>query len=268
MNILIKQAQEGDIKALEALWEQTMAFASTVSRRYFPETYADADDLLQCGYLGFHTAVMQHTGRYRFLSLVQWCIQRECQKALDLYGSRRQLRAESLDIVLPDGEHTLSDLIVDESLPESGAELEASELVRDVRAAVAELPVRERRIVERHWFDSLTLMDIGKELGISGERVRILESHAFDRLRADPVLRTYATRPTAIRYTARTGLTHFMHTGASSVEHEALRHVYADAKRQQAKKKSGYAALLASLAAEGYLSDFEYRAILSPHPQA
>ena len=147
MEILIKQAQAGDTEALVALWERTKAFALAVSRRYYPTTFADSDDLQQCAYLGFHTAVMQHTGRYDFLALVRWCTQRECQKLLDLYGSRRQLRADSLDIILPDGESTPADLIEDDSLPEHYAQIITSEIMRDVRAAVAELPDRERMVL-------------------------------------------------------------------------------------------------------------------------
>lgn len=264
LDILIKQSQEGDTEALAALWKQAKKFAFTVARRFYTTTYADTDDLRQCAYLGFHTAVMQHSGRYDFLALVRWCTQRECQRMLGIYGSRRQIRADSLDIILPDGESTPADLIEDESLPEIGAGLEEGELVRDVHAAVAELPERERLIIQRRWFDELTFVAIGKDIGISPERVRQLEARAFERLRADPVLRTYACRPPAIRYVARSSLTHFMQTGASSVEHEALRRVKADAKKQEVKQHHGkYAALLASLTAEGYLSADEYAAIIS-----
>lgn len=264
LNFLIKQAKTGDKEALEELWRQTKRFAFVAARRFCTTAYADMDDLRQCAYLGVHTAVMQHSGRYDFLALVRWCTQRECQKLLDLYGSRRQLRADSLDILLPDGESTPADLIEDESLPEIGAGLEEDELVRDVRAAVAELPERERLIIQRRWFDELSFVAVGKEIGISSERVRQLEARAFDRLRNDPVLRTYARRPPAIRYVARSGLTHFMQTGASSVEHEVLRRVKADATKQDVKQHHGkYAALLASLAAEGYLPADEYASIIS-----
>lgn len=217
---LIAKAQEGDAQALEKLWERTQAFAFTVARRFYTTAYADSEDLQQCAYLGFHAAVMQHTGRYRFLSLVQWCVQRECQKLLDLYGSRRQIKAESLDIPLPDGEHTAADLIVDESLPESGEKLEASELVRDVRAAVASLPERESMIVQRHWLDGLPLADIGGELGLSAERVRQLEKKALDYLRADPVIASYA--PEMRSGSVRGTLTYFRNHHTSSTETDAL----------------------------------------------
>ena len=263
MDNLIRQAQNGDAQALEALWERTKRFAFTVSRRFHPTAYADSDDLQQCAYLGFHTAVMQHTGRYDFLAFVRWCTQRECQKALDLYGSRRQLRAESLDILLPDGEHTLADLAIDESLPESSAGIEAADLVRDVRAAVEELPERERTLIKIRWLGAcvLYLEQAGKELGISGERTRQLEKRAFERLRRDPVLQTYSSQH--VPSSPRSGLSRFLNTRTSCVEHEALCRIQRDIHQQKNRSpKNAYAALLESLAADGFLDASELATLL------
>jgi RNA polymerase primary sigma factor len=82
-----------------------------------------------------------------------------------------------------DGE--LGDLFSDPAA--SDPEEEAAEAFRRlaVRRAVAQLPERERRILElRFGFDGETtsLEKIGKELGITRERVRQLEATALDRL--------------------------------------------------------------------------------------
>lgn len=266
MDKLIKRAQEGDTAALEALWEQTKRFSFTVSRRFYTTTYADTEDLQQCAYLGFHAAVMQHTGRYDFLSLVRWCTQRECQKLIDLYGSRRQLRADSLDIILPDGESTPADLIKDDSLPEHDVRLIGSEIVRDVRAAVAELPERERMLIETRWLgdDPLTLDQTGKAMGISLERTRQIEARAFDRLRADPVLRTYTGNPEKSGdVVGRGGLQNFLNTGSSVVEHEVIRSIlHSERKQKKQAQQSAYAALLQSLADAGYLNSAELKTFL------
>ena len=256
---LIKEAQAGDKAALEALWEQTKAFAFTVSRRYSQTAYADAEDLQQCAYLGFHAAVMQHTGKYRFLSLVQWCTQRECQKLLDLYGSRRQLQADSLDVVMPDGEHTLEDLIVDETRSKT----EEVDLACDLRAALAELPERERNLIETRWLgeDVLPLEAVGGIMGVSMERVRQLEERAFDRLRADPILQTYAPKHTPFAY--KSGLSSFRNARASCVERAAMHSIQRDAaKKKKATRCDRYAGLLESLAAEGFISAEELHTLL------
>jgi RNA polymerase primary sigma factor len=64
---------------------------------------------------------------------------------------------------------------------------EAAEAVerQEVRRALARLPVRERRVLElRFGFDGepATLEAIGKELGVSRERIHQLQDDAFARL--------------------------------------------------------------------------------------
>jgi len=82
-----------------------------------------------------------------------------------------------------DGE--LGDLFADDQAPDPAAEAADSLRRQEVRRAVADLPERERRILElRFGFDTepASLEQIGKELGITRERVRQLEARAFDHL--------------------------------------------------------------------------------------
>jgi len=82
-----------------------------------------------------------------------------------------------------DGE--LGDLFADEQAPDPASEAADSLRRQEVRRAVADLPDRERRILElRFGFDTepASLEQIGKELGITRERVRQLEAQAFDHL--------------------------------------------------------------------------------------
>ena len=82
-----------------------------------------------------------------------------------------------------DGE--LGDLFADEQAPDPAAEAADSLRRQEVRRAVSELPERERRILElRFGFDTepASLEQIGKELGITRERVRQLEAEAFQHL--------------------------------------------------------------------------------------
>jgi len=82
-----------------------------------------------------------------------------------------------------DGE--LGDLFDDENAPSPEDEAVDSLRRREVREAIASLPERERRIIELRFGiggDPMALEAIGKELGITRERVRQLEAEALARL--------------------------------------------------------------------------------------
>ena len=74
---VIDDAKQGDQDALYAVWESVKAFAWTVAKRYTPTGYADSEDFMQAAFLGVYAAVMEYAGKYDFLRLVQWKIQKE-----------------------------------------------------------------------------------------------------------------------------------------------------------------------------------------------
>lgn len=256
MDSLIKRAKDDDTEALEDLWERTRKFAFAVSRRFRATVSVDADDLQQAAWLGFHAAVQKYTGKYSFLTLLEFCVRLECQQALNLrtQKQRRAVQTVSYDIPAPDGEQSMLDLFEDTSLSESDTAMIGADLARDVRAAVAELPERERMIIESRWLgkEVRPLHAVGRSMCISVERTRQLEERAFARLRDDPVLRSYIAAPPPNLY--RTGLSRFTNNGSSTPEHAALCLIRADEKRQARKRThAAYENLLASLRAEGYL---------------
>src|SRR5579862_1361519 len=84
-----------------------------------------------------------------------------------------------------DGDSELGDLFADETSIDPAEEAVESVRRQRVQRAVADLPERQRRIVElRFGFESepASLESIGKELGLTRERVRQLESDALARL--------------------------------------------------------------------------------------
>src|SRR3954454_6880363 len=84
-----------------------------------------------------------------------------------------------------DSDSELGDLFADESTVDPAEEAVESVRRQRVQRAVADLPERQRRIIElRFGFESepASLETIGKELGLTRERVRQLESDALARL--------------------------------------------------------------------------------------
>ena len=81
-----------------------------------------------------------------------------------------------------DGGGQLLDLVADASARDPGDEAEEAARAESVRAAVAELRVREREIVESHFGldgEPHTLEQIAHDLHLAPERVRQIEQHAF-----------------------------------------------------------------------------------------
>lgn len=117
MDSLIRQAKDGDAEAIGVLWEETRKFALAVSRRFHATVSVDADDLQQCAWLGFHAAVQRYEARYHFLTLLDYCVRIECQQALHIRTSKRDLATVSYDIPAPDGEQAMLDLFEDDSCP-------------------------------------------------------------------------------------------------------------------------------------------------------
>ncbi|MGD0714171.1 MAG: sigma-70 family RNA polymerase sigma factor [Gaiellaceae bacterium] len=87
-----------------------------------------------------------------------------------------------------EGDSELGDLFADETSLDPAEEAVDSMRRQRVQRAVAELPERQRRIIElRFGFsgESASLETIGKELGLTRERVRQLESEALMRLQLE-----------------------------------------------------------------------------------
>jgi RNA polymerase sigma-32 factor len=99
-----------------------------------------------------------------------------------------------------DGEESWQDLLADHrpSPEEAVAELhDGDQRRRWLIQGLGRLPERERRIVERRHLaeEAATLEDLGRELGVSKERVRQLEQRALGRL--SQAVRALAEPPTA-----------------------------------------------------------------------
>ena len=73
--------------------------------------------------------------------------------------------------------------LADDSTPSALAMLEAIGTSDELRAAVEQLPERERMIVAKHYFEGMRLKDLGKLLGVSEPRISQLHSRAIGRLR-------------------------------------------------------------------------------------
>ena len=115
----------------------------------------------------------------------------EAKLPLDEVAAVRDLTrvTTSLDApVAEDGDTTLGELRADEA-PAVEDEIADLQRERTVEAALSKLPETERRVIELRFGTGdepvATLRDVGRELGVTQQRVRQLEEKALKRLAAD-----------------------------------------------------------------------------------
>ena len=249
----VRKIQNGDHGALEALWEDVKPFAQYIVKRYTPRPSVDFDDLMQCAFLGVCTAALAYDGRYELMSLVSWCIRRECRRALSL-DRPREPETVSYDAPMNDDaeDGAFIDAIPDNGIIDTCLSLELADLCKAVQEAVRALPERQSAIIRQHYFSGLTLEDIAQKEGISKERVRQLERKGFDALSRSGYIAPYVREYAPIK---GVGLRSFQRHGTSAVEHVAIKNVEQERKdqtrllRKQANKEL---ALHRRMVADGY----------------
>jgi RNA polymerase sigma factor for flagellar operon FliA len=104
----------------------------------------------------------------------------------DLYGQLRLTSVVALEELLSPGRESASlvEALQDEDAPDPVSVLVDRDNRRQLADAIAQLPERDRTIVSLYYFESLTLAEIGKVLGVTESRVSQLHTRAVLRLRA------------------------------------------------------------------------------------
>jgi len=97
-------------------------------------------------------------------------------------------RVTSVDIPIGrDSEKTLIDAIPDESNPDPSDLLQDADVLANLEIWITQLSEKQREVVERrfglHGYKISTLEEVGKEIGVTRERVRQIQMDALKRLR-------------------------------------------------------------------------------------
>lgn len=202
----------------EALIVAHFDLARGVARR-FRRTGVPLDDLIQEARLGliFAAAKFDHTRGFRFLTYARrWCVVR-CQRRVHAdarivklpehvkaYDAIRMLRCgeamDATDLVAAGfGEGFAADVFAAWSASHANVEPTRHDTPEDayaraesdyetadaVRAAMARLTAKERTIVRQRFMseERVGMKEIGAELGVSKQRVNLLEKRAMEKLR-------------------------------------------------------------------------------------
>jgi len=114
----------------------------------------------------------------------------ECEKPVAdvkrLLGLRD--RVSSVDVAMgPDGDRPLLDIIPDDNNPDPAHKLQDDSMHKKINSWLLKLEPKHRDVVVRrfglHGYERTTLEDVGRELGVTRERVRQIQMEALKRLR-------------------------------------------------------------------------------------
>src|SRR5690554_4101359 len=97
-------------------------------------------------------------------------------------------RIASLDTAVgPLSDKTLLDTIADEYSNDPSEELQSNDIQNNLNCWIEELPEKQREVLSRRFgirgYETSTLEDVGKEIGLTRERVRQIQVEALKRLR-------------------------------------------------------------------------------------
>lgn len=97
-------------------------------------------------------------------------------------------RVTSIDTPLgPSSDKSLLDTIADERVTDPGEELQNQDIQANLNRWIEELPEKQREVLSRRFglrgYETSTLEDVGREIGLTRERVRQIQVEALKRLR-------------------------------------------------------------------------------------
>lgn len=198
--------QEGNNKAKEILWNQTINFARHRAyiffnnwrnncRSYGRSVIFDFEDLLQEGYIGMLEAVKYYNPdkEYNFITYLNTTLKTAFATAAGIRLSKDKNnplnRAVSFyEPITKDEDLLLIDTVADPGADESYAAIELTDTQRIVSEAVSTLPEPQRSIVKLH-YSGMPLNKVAEKIGISRDVANRLKSKALQKLRANKELR-------------------------------------------------------------------------------
>ncbi|MBR6119371.1 MAG: sigma-70 family RNA polymerase sigma factor [Oscillospiraceae bacterium] len=184
------------------------------------------EDLYQEGYFALLRAIKAYNPDkgFRFVSYLKYTVKNSVADAIHIRtpGDRDNPTYRAISIYSPiadDSESQLLDFLQDPK--DQFEEIEEAEqrkcIEKDVGDSIADLSPVQRRIILSRYYKLMTLSEIGKSEGISGQRVSQIENLALDQLRKDARIQRHREY-TITKLEYRGGIQRWKRTGMSCVE--------------------------------------------------
>ena len=172
---LVIQIQLGHTERYSELWENCRKLLIKILwekiKKYPLPNYMSHEDLEQELYFALCLAVQAYDifKPYVFVSYLSFSVLRVLRNLLP----KEPIKESSYNRLAGDDEDTeLIDLIEDEAAGRFYERTELTDLQTKIREAVAELPTRERRVIDLHYLKNKPYKDIAKSEGVSIEVIR------------------------------------------------------------------------------------------------
>jgi RNA polymerase sigma-70 factor (ECF subfamily) len=163
---LVQSAREGDREAADAIARRYMGRLRPIVRRQIGDhlrARVDTDDMVQTA---IHQAVRDLEGfEYQGEKAFEGWLARVAARKVQMAARHHQ--AGKRDVRRDDIETRFGEKAGRLTSPTQGAA--RNEVTKDIREAVAQLPDRERSVVELHTFDGLTFGEVAEKLGLENK---------------------------------------------------------------------------------------------------
>lgn len=193
-------AQRGDADAMNYLWESCVPYVNWLAAKMAPYSFEESrwcqyDDLIQCGYLAFRTALdkWRPVEGAQFKAYFGVWLKEYFRRELGISNSRRKeilkdCRSLYETLLRDEDSDEFIQFEEDERAREAFELIEEFDFSRVVREQVEKLPEPERQTVKDFHFKGLMLKTIAKNLGVAPTSTSRYLDNAYQMLRKNKII--------------------------------------------------------------------------------
>lgn len=198
---IAKQARSGDLASLERLIGSNLGWVIRAANQYWRPGLSRLD-LISEGALGLMIAARKFDPDrgLRFITYADHWIRSRIGSVVKVHG-RHEVFSLDNPIDSGDTKTTFKDLLESEQAPP--AETENRHLVKTMLSG---LGPKELQVIEMHYWQDLSFVEIGKRLGISGTRARQIGARSLRKMRWSSNGRSGADHRLPLSFVDFTGL--------------------------------------------------------------
>ena len=230
---IVGRIQQGEASLMDRLLEQNRCFIYKIARRYLLAAIRnrgmDLEDLAQAACIGMIEAVPAwDIERGAFLTVAIYYMTCSIRQELGVLSTKQRFENHEPPMLLStparedENSDSLLDLIQDTTAKDPQQAAEQADMQRIVRGAVADLPDRQRDVVQAYYLDGYSMAELSSLIGASTEKVEQTKRVGIKSLRRNKQLRLLWMEYEAAAFATRT-YSAWKNTHTSAVEAGVMR---------------------------------------------